>query len=326
MQKTGLEEPVVSGLYTRQVADTDYLSSQDLAQAVGLLESGAVDKAISALQRVIRTTPGVFMAHLRLAQAYHLKSAGGDRIFQKLAEKECAETLRLVPAEKEAHEQLIAIAVKLGLADNLLVLYRSRFASLSFADACVTAIREANPDEAGDFVAGIVKFLKRESRKIAALLVLAGVGWWIVSRPPAGPGNPSLKNEFALKDLDGTEVRLSDFLASRVVVLDFFATWCGPCQASLPVLMELRKKYSGSAEFLSIDLQESGDKVKDYLGANGLSLHVLLDSEGAVARQYGVRGIPAMFVIDKKGEIVRKFVGWSGNSAGELEEVLKLLQ
>jgi thiol-disulfide isomerase/thioredoxin len=313
-------------LYTRQVADTDYLSSQDLAQAVGLLESGAVDKAISALQRVIRSSPGIFMAHLRLAQAYHLKSVRGDRIFQKLTEKECAEALRLAPAEQEAHEQLVAIAVKLGLGDDLLVLYRTRFNGLPFADACVAAIREANPDEAGDFVAGIVKFLKRESRKIVTLLVLAGVGWWIMSRPPAVTGTPSTRNEFALKDLDGTEVRLSDFLGTRVVVLDFFATWCGPCRASMPVLNELKKKYSGSVEFFTIDLQEPVETVRGFMASQGLSLHVLLDSSGAVARQYGVRGIPAMFVIDKKGEIVRRFVGWGGNSAGELEEVLKLLQ
>lgn len=307
------------------MANTDYLSSQELAEAVGLLESGAVDKAISLFQRVIRTTPEAHMAHLRLAQAYHIKSAGRDRIFQKLAEKECAEAIRLLPEQPEAHEQLVAIAVKLGLSDNLLALYRTRFSGLPFAAGCVTAIHAAGQEEPMDPLEGAVKFLKREGRKIVALLVLAGVGAWLLTRPAKVAVNPNLKNEFALQDLDGREVKLSDFLGSRVVVLDFFATWCPPCRASLPVLNELKGKYSGSVEFFSVDLKESAETVRDFMASQGLSLHVLLDLEGAVARQYGVQGIPAMFVIDKKGEIVRKFVGWGGGSGAELEEVLNLL-
>jgi thiol-disulfide isomerase/thioredoxin len=113
---------------------------------------------------------------------------------------------------------------------------------------------------------------------------------------------------FSLKDLDGKVVSLKD-LRGKVVVIDFWATWCGPCQASFPYLQKVYDKYKMNPKviILALDTWErvagaAREKtVKKFIADHKYTFPVLFD-EGFV-EQYGVAGIPTKFVIDKKGKI-----------------------
>jgi peroxiredoxin len=144
--------------------------------------------------------------------------------------------------------------------------------------------------------------------------------------------------DFELKDLNGKIVKLSDFRGS-IVVLDFWATWCGPCIGSFPamkkVMNELKDK---SVKFLFIDTMESeeldnkNEKVKKILSSKKVSdFHVLLDEikdlSYKVTTAYNVPSIPAKFIIDNNGKIRYRSTGFSTdeNLIKELKTVVKLI-
>jgi thiol-disulfide isomerase/thioredoxin len=120
---------------------------------------------------------------------------------------------------------------------------------------------------------------------------------------------------FTLKDIDGKTVRLAD-LRGKVVVVDFWATWCGPCKASFPFLQKVYEKYKDnpSVKILAFNTWENvtGAKreelVKKFMSENKYTFPVVYD-EGYVDR-YGVEGIPTKFIIDKKGNVQFKSVGF----------------
>jgi len=117
--------------------------------------------------------------------------------------------------------------------------------------------------------------------------------------------------DFKLKNLSGEMVQLSSF-KNKVVVLDFWATWCGPCKASFPEMQQLVTKYKADTGvvFLFIDVWETKDPknlkeiIATYMKDNNYSFNVLFDEKDAVVKNYKVEGIPKKFVIDKKGTIV----------------------
>lgn len=141
---------------------------------------------------------------------------------------------------------------------------------------------------------------------------------------------------FALKDFDGKEVSLAS-LKGKVVILDFWATWCGPCKASFPGMQLAVNKYKDNpnVKFLFIDTWESGDNyvpgVKKFIADNKYTFHVLIDEKGSDGRQskvvssYKVDGIPTKFVIDQTGNIRFKHVGFSGTDEGVLNEVSNMI-
>jgi thiol-disulfide isomerase/thioredoxin len=121
--------------------------------------------------------------------------------------------------------------------------------------------------------------------------------------------------DFALKGLDGKTVKLSD-LKGKVVVIDFWATWCGPCKASFPALQKIYEKYKDNPKIVILALDtwervagaEREALVKKFVEENKYTFPVLYD-EGFVEK-YGVEGIPTKFVIDKKGMIQFKSIGF----------------
>lgn len=143
--------------------------------------------------------------------------------------------------------------------------------------------------------------------------------------------------EFALKDFAGNTVSLAS-LKGKIVIVDFWATWCGPCKASFPGMQQAVNKFKDDAnvKFVFIDTWENGDNyldgVKKFIADNKYSFHVLMDEKTAEGKQakvvtaFGVDGIPTKFIIDASGNIRFKHVGFSG-SAGELvEEVSTMIE
>jgi thiol-disulfide isomerase/thioredoxin len=114
--------------------------------------------------------------------------------------------------------------------------------------------------------------------------------------------------DFSLKNLEGDLVSLSDY-KGRVVVIDFWASWCAPCIRSFPGMQQLVEKYQDDpqVEFLFIDCWESEGTtpatISEFLAGEAYTFHVLMDVENKVVKDFGVEGIPAKFVIDKNGQI-----------------------
>jgi peroxiredoxin/outer membrane lipoprotein-sorting protein len=141
-------------------------------------------------------------------------------------------------------------------------------------------------------------------------------------RPPAGAtevarfGNdntPDLSGkkaeDFTLDDLDGKPVRLSS-LRGKVVLLDFWATWCGPCRIEMPSIQKLHREFkTRGLVVLGINYGEEPARVRPFLLKNGYEFRILLDRMQSVGQRYQVSGIPALFIIDKSGTIRTHFVG-----------------
>jgi peroxiredoxin len=110
--------------------------------------------------------------------------------------------------------------------------------------------------------------------------------------------------DFSLKDLDGNTVKLSDY-KGKIVILNFWAVWCKYCTLEMPDLNELNKELENGNEavILAVDVQESADKVKNYLSSNNINLKVLMDQDGSVTQKYGVSGFPTTFIINKDGTL-----------------------
>lgn len=136
---------------------------------------------------------------------------------------------------------------------------------------------------------------------------------------------------FELKDLTGKAVKLADY-KGKVVILDFWATWCGPCLGSFPGMKKLVEEYQNdpSVAFVFINTwQDEDDKekvVKEFLEDNKYPFYVLMDTEDKVVADYGVSGIPTKFVIDPRGKIKFKSIGFEGNAEKMIQEVKLMIE
>jgi thiol-disulfide isomerase/thioredoxin len=136
---------------------------------------------------------------------------------------------------------------------------------------------------------------------------------------------------FALYNLDGAKVDLTE-LKGKVVVVDFWATWCGPCKASFPAMQQAVTKYKAdpNVKFVFIDTwEQAGDKKKnaaDFIQKNKYSFDVLMDLDDKVISQFKVDGIPTKYVIDKEGKIRFKAVGFDGNDDKLVKELTAMIE
>jgi thiol-disulfide isomerase/thioredoxin len=115
-----------------------------------------------------------------------------------------------------------------------------------------------------------------------------------------------------LELLDGGRLTLADHRGKNILILDFWATWCGPCRRAMPILSEIAEEYEDKGvKYYAVDLREDDAKVRDYLNETGLKIEVPMDRDGRVAKLYGVTGIPHMTVVDREGVIRDVHIGYS---------------
>lgn len=135
---------------------------------------------------------------------------------------------------------------------------------------------------------------------------------------------------FALLDLSGNKVDIAN-LKGKVVVVDFWATWCGPCKASFPGMQKMVNKYSENPDvkFIFVDTWERGETKEknagDFITSNKYSFHVLMDNDDKVVTDYKVDGIPTKFVIDKEGKIRFKAIGFDGSDDKLMSELTAMI-
>lgn len=131
--------------------------------------------------------------------------------------------------------------------------------------------------------------------------------------------------DFELKNLDDQRVKLSDF-NGKVVMLNFWASWCGPCKAEMPSMEELYKEYRESGfEIVAVNLQESKATVEKFRDDYGLTFPILLDQVGSAGAIYGARSIPTSYFIDRNGNVISMTVGTREWATAEFRSLLEKL-
>ncbi|MDR1196146.1 MAG: TlpA family protein disulfide reductase [Endomicrobium sp.] len=133
--------------------------------------------------------------------------------------------------------------------------------------------------------------------------------------------------DFTLKSTNGKLVSLSDY-RGKVVFLDFWASWCPPCRASVPAVKELHKNMSRNRDVvvLGINSNENEKTVMKFMRKMGMD-YANLYSNNSVMRDYRITGIPAFFIIDKRGNIVKKYGGYGRGMEKEWHrEIMALLR
>ena len=142
---------------------------------------------------------------------------------------------------------------------------------------------------------------------------------------------------FSVKDADGNDVSLAS-LKGKIVVLDFWATWCNPCKKSFPAMQMAVNKYKDdpNVKFLFIHTWEKNanplEDASKYLSDNHFTFHLLMDTKDPVskvnkmAKDYKLQGIPAKFVIDGNGDIRFKITGFSGSNEMAVQELSTMIE
>jgi len=163
----------------------------------------------------------------------------------------------------------------------------------------------------------------------------------LVAMGPSSPGNTSGRSispidsdsivnsrapDFTLKDVNGKTVTLSSF-RGKVVLLNFWATWCPPCRAEMPALNRLyRESRHRGLEIIAVSTDRSIDHIKDFLEKNRVDFLMLFDEDRGAAKQYRVFSMPTTFLIDRNGMVVEKFYGeydWTEpETKGKIEKLL----
>jgi thiol-disulfide isomerase/thioredoxin len=169
-------------------------------------------------------------------------------------------------------------------------------------------------------------------RNPLALIVLAVVvaamlyfGTHMTRRGDDAPhilGKSTQAPNFTLESLDGKNVSLSD-LRGKAVLLNFWATWCGPCKIETPWLVELQKEYgSQGLQVVGIAMDDSGkDDIEKFAKDMGVNYPVLLGKEAVGDAYGGVPALPESFFIGRNGKIVERIIGLKGR--GEIEDAIK---
>jgi thiol-disulfide isomerase/thioredoxin len=103
--------------------------------------------------------------------------------------------------------------------------------------------------------------------------------------------------------------RLEDY-RGKVLFLNLWATWCGPCRAEMPSMEKLYRRFKDKGlEILAVNLQEQKADVEAFMRRNKLTFPAALDGDGRIARQYGVMGIPTSYILDRQGRVILRLVG-----------------
>jgi thiol-disulfide isomerase/thioredoxin len=165
----------------------------------------------------------------------------------------------------------------------------------------------------------------RRTKWITAAMVLAAAIWTgraYCDEPTDLKGKPA--PDFSLKTLDGKDVKLSDQKGS-VVMVDFWATWCPPCRASLPHVQKVSADEALAKKGLkvfAVNDKEDADTVKKFLTDNKYTFTVPMDVDQTALQAYSVSGIPTTIIVGRDGKVADAFVGFGDDSAQQIDAAI----
>lgn len=146
---------------------------------------------------------------------------------------------------------------------------------------------------------------------------------------PASPADALIGKtapDFELRLLDGGILSLSAKKDKEIVILDFWATWCGPCRAAMPIMEKVSGEFADQdVRLYAVNLEEEIEDIKSFLESQGLNVQVALDTDGSVAEMYKAFSIPQTVIVGKDGTVQAVHVGMSPNLETELREELTQL-
>lgn len=158
--------------------------------------------------------------------------------------------------------------------------------------------------------------------RLAAVLVCLGLAAGC-TRPSGPEGKPA--PDFEAKTLDGRALSLSG-LKGKVVLLDFWATWCGPCEETIPNLVELYRRHRASGlEIVGVSLDDDERDVPAFAAENGMRYPIVVDSEKRLLDSYQVRSVPTTVLVDREGVVRGRWVGAGEEIERELEGKIREL-
>ena len=141
----------------------------------------------------------------------------------------------------------------------------------------------------------------------SVMLVVGVLGLLGMAGRPPLVGGPA--PEITLKDLQGQEMRLSD-LRGKIVLLNFWATWCRPCKEEMPAMQASYDKLRGQGlVVLAVNELEDTEKFIEHVRKHGHTFPVVMDHDNVVANRYGVVGLPASFLVDRQGIVREQIMG-----------------
>jgi thiol-disulfide isomerase/thioredoxin len=150
----------------------------------------------------------------------------------------------------------------------------------------------------------------------AAMTVLPGMG---STTPPAALAMGAAAPTFQLDSMAGNKVNLSD-LRGKVVLLNFWASWCGPCRKEMPILEQLHKQYqSKGVTLVGVNVEPDSQDALKWLKVTPVSFPILFDRDSSVSKLYQVEGMPNTVILDRKGKV--RFIH-RGYKPGEENEYL----
>ena len=138
-----------------------------------------------------------------------------------------------------------------------------------------------------------------------------------VTEPPA-----NIAPDFTMLDMDGNEVALASFFG-KPIILNFWASWCGPCKMEMPEIQKFYEKYGEEIHFLLVSVDDSAETAKAFIADSGYTFPVFFDTSSMGAYTYGASSIPLTFFIDAEGNLTAYYMG--AMSEGILQQGMDMI-
>ncbi len=143
--------------------------------------------------------------------------------------------------------------------------------------------------------------------------------------PTARAGAPAPAPEFALPAMDGSELRLSE-LKGQVVMINFWATWCGPCRQEMPLLQQLQVKYEPLGfTLVGINVEPESAGARTWLEKVPVTFPILFDRQNQVAERFGVQGMPSSVFVDRSGNVRYVHRGYQPGDESKYADMIRSL-